>query len=97
MELALYKLFMTPSPKDSDISYIDEFGWVSNTEFYVWASYLWLKKFMEGLAEIFGNGIFDDGGFNANIQEDGICFDLEEAVGSYLDLEEVFPKDKFRH
>lgn len=52
---------------------------------------------MEGLAEIFGNGIFDDGGFNANIQEDGICFDLEEAVGSYLDLEEVFPKDKFRH
>ena len=97
MELALYKLFMTPDPEDTDLSYVSEFGWVSNTEFFVWVSYLYLEEFMEGLTEIFGDGIFDEGGFDANMQEDGICFDLEEAVGGYLDLEEVFPKDKFRH
>ena len=35
-ELELYKLLINPEEDDIDISYVDEFGWVSNTEFYVW-------------------------------------------------------------
>lgn len=34
-ELELYKLLINPEEDDIDISYVDEFGWVSNTEFYV--------------------------------------------------------------
>ena len=92
MEQALYELIMRPG-----LSYVDEFGWVNNTDFFVWVSYSRFEKFMEGLTEIFGNSIFNYGGFTVYMQKDGICFDLEEAVGCYVDLEEVFPKDKFRH
>ena len=35
-ELELYKLIMTPDEDDPDISYVDEFGWINDTEFCVW-------------------------------------------------------------
>ena len=35
-ELELYKLLMNPEEDDIDISYVDEFGWVNDTEFCVW-------------------------------------------------------------
>ena len=55
---------------------------------------------MTDLKRIFGNYIFDDGGFDANMQQDGVCIDLCEALGNYLgidDIEEVFPKEKYQH
>lgn len=96
-ELALYKLIVTPDETDTDISYVSEFGWVNDTEFLVWVSYLWLKEFIDRLREIFGHGLFDEGGFDAKMQDDGICFDLCEAVGYSVDVEEVFPKGKYMH
>lgn len=95
-ELELYKLIMTPDLEDLDLSYIDEMGWVDDM-FLVWVSYIWLSDFIEGLKGIFGYGLFDDGGFNANMQSDGVCIDLCEALGSYISIENVFSKDKYRH
>ncbi len=94
--LELYKLCCTED-NACDAHMADEIGWINNTSFCVWVSYLWIKEFLEELEEIFGYGIFDDGGFTANIQSDYVCIDLCEAIGSYLDLEEVFPKEKYQH
>lgn len=96
-ELELYKLIVTPDKEDLDFSYISEFGWVSDKEFFVWVSFTWLKEFMEELTRIFGYGMFDDGNFNANIQSDTVCIDLNDVLGGYIDIEEVFPKDKYKH
>lgn len=93
--LELYKLIMEGDK--NGFPYVDEFGWISTGEFCVWVSYLWLNDFMNDLKDIFGNGMFDDGGFDANMQEDGVCIDLSEAIGDYLDIEEVFPKEKYQH
>lgn len=93
--LELYKLIMEGS--NCGFPYVDEFGWISTGEFCVWVSYLWLNDFMVDLKNIFGNGMFDDGGFGANMQENGVCIDLSEAIGNCLDIEEVFPKEKYQH
>lgn len=93
--LELYKII-----KEGDSygnSYVSEFGWISTGEFCVWVEYWSLNDFMEKLKEIFGYGMFDDGGFDANMQEDGVCIDLCEALGNYLDIEGVFPKDEYQH
>lgn len=91
----LFKLITNPED-DEDISYVSEFGWINDKKFIVWVNYVWVQDFMNALAEIFGKEIFDDGGFDANMQSDGIAFDLCEAVGD-LDVEAVFPKDVYRY
>ena len=93
--LEVYKLIMEGS--NCGFPYVEEFGWISTGEFCAWVSYLCLNDFMTDLKNIFGNGMFDDGGFDANMQEDCICIDLCEAIGDYLDIKEVFPKDKYKH
>lgn len=95
-ELELYKLCYTDD-NEYGICIVDELGWISDNEFCVWVSYLYLKEFMNKLKELFGYGIFDDGGFDANIQTDCVCIDLCEAIGNFIDIEEVFPKDKYEH
>ena len=82
---------------DNDFSHIDEFGWINDNEFCVWVDYLWLYEFISGLKEMFGCGLFDDGGIEANMQTDCICIDLCVLLGSYLDIETVFPKDQYQH
>lgn len=52
---------------------------------------------MDLLKELLGYGIFDDSGFNASMQGDCVCIDLCEAIGSFIDIEEIFPKDKYRY
>ena len=54
-ELELYQLIMKP---DEDISYVSEFGWVTDNKFFVWVDHIWFKEFMEKLYKIFGYGIF---------------------------------------
>lgn len=95
-EVELYKLCCTDENEYSNYL-VDELGWISDTEFCVWVSYLYLNEFVEYLTKIFGYGIFDDGGFNANMQTNGVCIDLCEAVGCCIDVETVFPKDKYKH
>lgn len=97
-ELELYKLIMIPEEDDPDINYVDEFGWVSDTEFYVWISMCWLREFIERLNEIFGCYLFDDGGMEARIGSDYVCIDLKSALSGYgIDFEKVFPKSKYKH
>lgn len=91
-ELELYKLIT-----DEEDGFINEFGWVSNTEFLVWIYYFHLDGFIEKAIKIFGDGMFDDSGFDANIQADGVCIDLCKMLDGYLDLEAVFPKEKYQH
>lgn len=93
--LELYKLCCTKDNEYSDC-FVDELGWISDTEFCVWVSYLYLKEFMEQLTKIFGNGIFDDGGFDANMQEDGVCIDLCVLCDCTY-IETIFPKEKYQH
>lgn len=90
-ELELYKLIT------DDNDYVSELGWVSDNEFFVWVSYLELYDFMKELKRIFGYGLFDDGSFNVNMREDSVCINLCEAVGNYLDVKEVFSKDRYQH
>ena len=66
-ELEIYKLIMIPDEDDPDISYVDEFGWISNTEFCVWINITWLANFMERIREIFGACAFDEGGIAGKV------------------------------
>ena len=93
-ELELYKLI---TEKEDECSYVSEMGWVSDTEFCVWVYYHDLLDFMDKAEEIFGYEMFDDGGFNANMQSDCVCIDLCKMLESYLNIEDVFPKEKYQH
>ena len=94
-ELELFKLFTETDEYDDTL--VSEFGWVEE-HFYVWVNYIDVYYFMKKLIEIFGYSLFDDGAFDANMQCDGICFDLEEVLGGYdVNLERVFPKDEYKH
>lgn len=94
--LELYKLCCT-NDNEYDTNMVDELGWISDDEFCVWIPYLFLKEFIEKLTDIFGNTIFDDGGFDANMQASGVCIDLNAAIGYIIDLETIFPKEKYTH
>lgn len=96
-ELELYKLIIRPDESDSDMCYVQELGWINDKQFCVWIDYLVLSEFICRLKDIFGYGIFDDCGFNGNMQSDCVCIDLCEAIESYVDIEAVFPKDKYKH
>lgn len=95
-ELELYKLI---TEKDElGISYVDELGWINDTQFCVWVSNYFFKDFIDGMTEIFGYGLYDDGSFDGNIQADCVCIDLCEVLGNYdIDLESIFPKNKYWH
>lgn len=91
-ELELYKLIT-----EQDIQCADEFGWIDD-EFVIWVSKWWWNEFITRLTQIFGYSIFDEGGFNAKIQTDCICFVLSDIIDEYgIDLEEIFPKYKYKH
>lgn len=97
-ELELYKLIITPDEQDSNFSYVSELGWVNDNEFCVWIYYWDVEEFVKRLKEIFGYRMFDDGGFDANMQNDGICIVLNEALDGYdMDFETIFPKEKYSH
>ncbi len=95
-DLDLYILCCTED-NEYNTCLVDELGWVNDNEFYVWVSYLWVTEFMAQMRKIFGYGLFDEGGFIAHMREDGICFDLKAAVDDYVDLESLFPKEKYEH
>ena len=97
-ELELYKLIMNPDEDDSDILYVDEFGWTNDDEFIVWIDIAWFYEFIKQLREIFDVTIFDEGGFEATIGDNYVCIDLKDVLSGYgIDFEKVFPKSKFKH
>lgn len=91
----LYKLLLTED-NEHETALAEEIRWVSGNKLLILVSYLWLNEFMTSMKEMFGCGIFDDGGFNGDFQEDGVCIDLEEMIGGYgVDLKELFPPKKY--
>ena len=97
-ELELYRLIMNPDEDNTGISYVDEFGWVSDTEFFVWINSICFPDFLSRINDIFGYTLFDDGGIEARIGTDYVCINLEDFAWKYdIDLERIFPKDKYRH
>lgn len=78
-------------------SIANELGWVSDNEFCVWISYYQMKEFIDMVKDIFGYGVFDDGGFDGNIQSDCVCIDLCKMLDGFVSIEDVFPKDEYRH
>lgn len=96
LDIELYKLCCADDNKYKTCI-VNEFGWVNDKDFYVWVSYLYLGEFTAILKSLFGNILFDNGCFNANIQPQGVCIDLSEMLGDCLDLETIFPKDKYQH
>lgn len=95
-ELKLYRLLCTKE-NDCEDYLCDEIGWINEEQFCVWIPYHYLEYVIEKLSKIFGRIIFDDGGFNAKMQEGCACIDLCEAIGGCIDIETVFPKDEFKH
>lgn len=95
-ELKLYKLLLTNKNVYEDCI-CEEIGWINDEQFCVWIPYCYLQYAIEELSKIFGCGIFDDGGFDANIQDGQVCIDLCQAIGGYVDIEAVFPKNEFKH
>ena len=90
-ELELFKLI-------TEEKYVDEFGWISDGSFCIWVDYFCIHEFMKRFKMIFGEGIFDDGGFDGNMQRDCVCIAIDEALEGYdIDLESIFPKDKYEH
>lgn len=88
-ELELYKL-VTES--------VSECGWHSDTEFLVFPYLFELEDFFKGMSRIFGNLLYDDGGVEAHIMGDYACIDLAAMLaGEDIDLERVFPREKFKH
>ena len=97
-ELEIYKLIMNPDEDDLDISYVDEFGWTSDTEFSVWISIMWLSDFIAKIKDIFRINAFDDGGLDATLGYDYVRINLVDIAEMYdVNLENVFPKNKYRH
>lgn len=95
-ELELYKLCCT-NDNEYGADMVYELGWINDKEFCVWIPYTYLESFIDTLTNLFGYRIFDDGGFDANMQSDYVCIDLCEAIGECIDIGTVFPKDEYKH
>ena len=53
---------------------------------------------MERIRKIFGACAFDEGGIDAKVGCDYVFFNLEDITSMYgVNLEEVFPKSKYKH
>ncbi len=89
-ELELYKLI-------SESDYVDEMGWISEKEFCIWVSFVWIDDLIEEMRKIFGNSLLDEGGIDVRMLDGYFCIDLCDLLGNYLQIEDVFPKDKYQH
>ena len=73
--------------------YVECYKWVDDM-FLIWVRHIWWDNFIDELGQMFGNSLFDEGGFDAKIQEDYICLDLVDILGGYINIKEVFPYDE---
>ena len=92
-EVELYKLV---TGSEDRVCCPTEVHWWGDDELLLWVPYYCIEDFFKKMKEIFGRDFLDDGGVEAKLQCDGICFDLVEALCGYdIVLEDIFPKDKF--
>jgi len=86
-ELELYKL----------VNGHFECGWINDDDFLIWVEHYNLSDFCKSLSEIFGDYIFEEGGIEASLLKDDVCFHLTSLEGDDIDFKRVFPKDEFKH
>ena len=89
--LKLYKLLVTED-NEYNRPIADEIRWEGD-KLLVWIPYLWLHEFIKSTRGMFGDSMFDEGGFDGNFQYDCVCIDLEKVLDGYgIDLKEIFPR-----
>lgn len=88
------ELAITPDSEYLDTQYTDGCGQEHDRSFSTWDSSVWWHNFIEGLTRIFETGLFEEGRSDAN----SIYINLSEVSAGYgIDLENIFPKDKYKH
>ena len=97
-ELELYKLITSPDEDSIDIKWVDDFGWIDD-KFMIWVSKCYWHHFMTRLTQIFGYPLCPAvSGIDAKIYDETICFALSDMLSEDgINLEYVFPKNKYKH
>lgn len=95
-EVALYKMLMLPNENDLEDTLVEEFGWVKD-EFCVWIIHSVLDEFVQYFIREFGYYGLDSGGVDVRLQYECVVVNLCELFGDDVDIELVFPKDKYEH
>lgn len=95
-EVALYKMLMLPNENDLEDTLVEEFGWVKD-EFCVWIRYSALDEFIQYCIREFGYCGLDEGGIDVRLQDTYVVINLCELLGDDVDIESVFPKEKYTH
>ena len=95
-EVALYKMLMLPNENDLEDTLVEEFGWVKD-EFCVWIRHSALDEFIQYCIREFGYCGLDDGGIDIRLQYECVVINLCELLGDDVDIESVFPKERYAH
>ena len=96
-EVALYKMLMIPNENDLvENTLVEEFGWVED-EFCVWVRHSALDEFIQYFIREFGYCGLDEGGIDVNLQYEDVVINLCELLEDDVDIESVFPKEKYKH
>lgn len=95
-EVALYKMLMLPDENDFEYTLVEEFGWVED-EFCVWIRHSALDEFIQYFIREFGYCGLDEGGIDVKLQNEDVVIDLCELLEDDVDIESIFPKEKYKH
>ncbi len=96
-EVALYKMLMLSNENDLvENTLVEEFGWVED-EFCVWIRHSALDEFIQYFIHEFGYCGLDEGGVDVKLQYEDVVINLCELFEDDVDIESVFPKEKYKH
>lgn len=87
MELDLYKFLQS-----SNVSCYEATEWDKEKHYLVWLYFWGIADFVK-LMEGFGVD-FSDGGYDVNLQSDGVCVDLNDLYLYDIDLDKVFDMEE---
>ena len=95
-EVEFYKMIMLPEEDEPEYTLCEEFGWVHD-EFLVWISYDQLQDFIEYFIKMFGCCGLDCCDCKADLGVSYVVIDMCKLLGDTVDIESVFPKDRYQH
>ena len=96
-EVALYKMLMLPNENDLvKNTLVEEFGWVED-EFCVWIRHSALDEFIQYFIHEFGYCGLDECGIDVKLQYECVVINLCELLEDDVDIESIFPKEKYKH